>query len=416
MFKKLYRLNWLFLVIYAATTHAAPGSNNAGGLPQCNTDLGICQTTNTQLQSSLTTCQATNSQLQTSLSSCQSTVTQLQDQFQQAQIVYANLQTAYGNCLTTNTQLQQQSQTNQAQITSLQTALNSCQATNAQLQQQLQAAQAQIAALQTGSGGSTPPPSTANMPGGLAEYVEFSLLPSSVSSDRYQSNKWDLTGTYTNISASTGMSWDATLKAWKAPGGSDVRYAYCSDAIDTGWHPGPGAKTACMWKRYYNGPIAGGAGTDGYQDYSGSGGTYFFYGTGGYPFGPNPMCSYPSYSWWGASGSSSQWGACNDGPKQDDWAFYCIASGGDSGTSSFYAAVPGDTAPIKRTPDINNRGDSGNSNSPVGMRYGCMSTGQGGSQAYYGSMIHFNSKLTADQVNQVYQATKVFYPGHGGTR
>lgn len=50
------------------------------------------------------------------------------------------------------------------------------------------------------------------------------------------------------------------------------------------------------------------------------------------------------------------------------------------------------------------------------MRYGCLDTNQHGSRAHYGSMIHFNSKLTADQVNQVYQATKVFYPGHGGTR
>ena len=409
MFKKLYRLNWLFLVIYAATTHAAPGSNNAGGLPQCNTDLGICQTTNTQLQNSLTTCQASSSQLQTSLSSCQSTVTQLQDQFQQAQIVYANLQTAYGNCLTTNTQLQQQSQTNQAQIASLQNTVT-------QLQQQLQAAQTQIATLQAGGNCSTPPSPIANMPGGLAEYIEFSLLPSSVAADRTEANKWDLTGTYTNISASNGMTWDATLKAWKAPGGGDVRYAYCSDAIDTGWRPGPGAKTACMWKRFYNGPIAGGAGLDGYQDPTGTNGNYFYYGTSGYPFGPNKMCNVPAYSWWLASGTNYAWGACNEGPKQDDWVFYCIASTGTYGTTGYYAAVPGDATPIQRIPEISNGLDVGNSRNAYGMRYGCMDSGQGGSQAYYGSMIHFNSRLTADEVNQVYQATKVYYPGHGGTR
>lgn len=416
MFKKLYRLNWLFLVVYAATTHAAPGSNNAGGLPQCNTDLGICQTANTQLQSSLTTCQATNSQLQTSLSSCQSTVTQLQDQFQQAQIVYANLQTAYGNCLTTNTQLQQQNQTDQAQITSLQTALNSCQATNAQLQQQLQAAQAQIAALQTGSGGSTPPPSTTNMPSGLTEYIEFSLLPSSVASDRYQSNKWDLTGTYTNIATGSNMTWDATLKAWKAPGGTgDWFVCGAADAIDTGWRPDTGPKTACMWKRYYVTP-SGRTGVDGFQSGPGIYGQYFYYGTYG------EVCPTGSYWLALASGNVTSHTACVSTPKQDEWAFYCIASGGNSSPQTYtytstqlYTAVPGDAVPVLRTEALN-QFDTGFTTNPTGMRYGCLDTNQHGSRAYYGSMIHFNSKLTADQVNQVYQATKVYYPGHGGTR
>ena len=403
MFKKLYRLNWLFLVIYAATTLAAPGSNNAGGLPQCNTDLNICQTTNTQLQNSLTTCQASSSQLQTSLTSCQSTNTQLQTSLN-------SCQGSLSTCQTTNTQLQQQYQTDQTLIASLQTSLSNCQATNTQLQQQLQAAQAQITALQSSGSGSTTLPATGNMPTGLAEYVEFSLLPTWIASNRYESGKWDLTGNYQNIAAGGNMTWDATLKAWKAPGGSGTWFnCGAADAIDTAWRPNNGPKTACMWKRYYETP-SGLMGLDGFQDAPGTNGKYFLFGThGGY-------CSPGSYEWLFFSGSKGATAiGCGTTPKQNEWVFYCMASGGNQDTTSLYTAVPGDTYPIQRA-NIANGWDSGFTTNPTGMRYGCLDTNQHGSRAYYGSIIHFNSKLTSAEVQQVYQATKVFYPGHGGTR
>lgn len=248
------------------------------------------------------------------------------------------------------------------------------------------------------------------MPTGLTEYIEFSLLPGSVASDRNQSNKWDLAGNYTNITAGSNMTWDATLKAWKAPGGTgDWFNCGAADAIDTAWRPNSGPKTACMWKRYYATPV-GRTGLDGFQDAPGTNGKYFYYGS------YSAFCSAGNSQWYFASGSNgATTAACGTLPKQDEWVFYCMASDGNQGTTSLYTAAPGDTYPIQRI-NIANGWDSGFTTNPTGMRYGCLDTNQHGSRAYYGGMIHFNSKLTADQVNQVYQATKVFYPGHGGTR
>lgn len=151
-------------------------------------------------------------------------------------------------------------------------------------------------------------------------------------------------------------------------------------------------------------------GLDGFQDAPGTNGKYFFYGThGGY-------CSPGNYEWLFFSGSKGATAiGCGTTPKKDEWVFYCMASDGNQGTTSLYTAVPGDAYPVQRA-KIDNGWDSGFTTNPTGMRYGCLDTNQHGSRAYYGSMIHFNSILTSEQVQQVYQATKVFYPGHGGTR
>ena len=376
MSTKASRLNWVLLTIYAGLSHAAPDSNNAGGLPQCQADLTTYQTANAQLQNSLSACQ------------------------------------------TTNTQLQQQIQNDQATISSLQTSLSNAQASNTQLQQQLDAAQSQITALQSalqsgncsGGGSTTPPMPPSNLPSGMSEYIEFSLLPSSIASDRYQSNKWDLTGNHTNIAVGSSMTWDATLKAWKAPGGvGDYYNCTGADAIDTAWRPSSGPKTACMWKRYYDSP-SGYMGLDGYQTSTTTGGNYFFYGT------TSAYCPTGSYGWSYGSGANGRISfGCNTALDKNEWIFFCMTSGGNQATSSLYTALPGDPSPVQRY-QTNNGQDSGFSSSPTGMRYGCLDANQSGSRAHYGSMIHFNSQLTADQVNQVYQATKVYYPGHGGTR
>lgn len=394
-------LPWILLSLYTVTSHAAPDTNSTDGLPQYDADLTVYRSANAQLQPALSSCQNSLGSCQIALGSCQTNNSQSQSSLHSCQKSLSTSQIS-------NIELQQQAQANQTTITALQTK-------NTQLKQQLQTAQARISTLQSRCAGTSGCALTpiGSMPSGLAEYIEFSLLPSAVASDRYQSNKWDLTGTYTNILASAGMAWNANLKAWQAPGGLKNFVYTCSDRIDTGWRPGPGPKTACMWKRYDTEPLPGGSGIDGYQADAGTHSSYFYFGTIG-------ICPAPAHAWHFASGSinriSDTYTCDGTGPKKDEWVFICLASGGDNGTSNFYAATPGDTAPIQQMPKTNNGRDSGNSTNVSGMSYGCLNTGQAGSFAHYGSMIHFNSKLTADQVNQVYQVTKIYYPGHGGTR
>ena len=149
MSNQLYRLKYLLLSIYAASAHAVPGNNNAGGIQQCNTDLGICQTTNTQLQGSLTTCQTDNSLLQSSLTSCQTTNTQLQNSNTQLQATNTQLQNSNTQLQSSNTQLQATNTQLQTSNTQLQTSLNSCQTTNAQLQGSLNTCQTTNTQLQS---------------------------------------------------------------------------------------------------------------------------------------------------------------------------------------------------------------------------------------------------------------------------
>jgi hypothetical protein len=49
------------------------------------------------------------------------------------------------------------------------------------------------------------------------------------------------------------------------------------------------------------------------------------------------------------------------------------------------------------------------------MRYGALSSNnEAWSKAFYGGFYHFDTSLSADQVKQVWDATRRYYPGHGG--
>lgn len=227
-----------------------------------------------------------------------------------------------------------------------------------------------------------------SMPIPPAEYIELSeaVNPANPAT-------WDLTGNYTGI-VSTG-TWDATHKAIRTDG-------LASTYVDTRWKPGSGAKTACMWKRMYDAAnIAGDYGLDGYQAI----GNYFYYGS-----------YYGGWYFYSGSNGGTATGQTPPGPQLNEWHFYCLSSTGAGGSTAMYVAVPGDATPVLRRSQAANGTDAGHTGETWGMLYGRLDTANHPSKAFYGGMVHFNAALTASQVNQVFAATKVRYPGHGGTR
>jgi hypothetical protein len=79
--------------------------------------------------------------------------------------------------------------------------------------------------------------------------------------------------------------------------------------------------------------------------------------------------------------------------------------------------MPNGPGPVLRHNQAANGGDSGHLADALGMRYGVLSSAsEAFSKAWYGGIIHFNAALSAAQVTQVYNVTKVYYPGHGGAR
>jgi hypothetical protein len=238
-----------------------------------------------------------------------------------------------------------------------------------------------------GTGSCTPLP---NMPIPPAQYIEFALTPNAPTST------WDLTGNITS-GLSNSMEWSDADYAWRANGTA-------ATTIYTNWRVSAGAKTACMWKKYYDAVhLAGEFGIDGWQVQ----GAYFYYG------------SYQG-SWYFYSGNNGGFATNQNmpphGPTAGDWVFYCLTSTGAGGSSQLYTATPGATAPLLRHNQASNGSDAGHLNDAGGQRYGALSTNLHASRALYGSFIHFNAHLSAQQIQQVYNATRIHYPGHGGTR
>jgi hypothetical protein len=234
------------------------------------------------------------------------------------------------------------------------------------------------------------PAAIPGMPVQPAQYIEFALNQTSVT------GTWDLTGNIQSGLVNT-MTWDAPNKAWKAA-------TSASTYIDTAWKPGPGGKTACMWKKWHDsGSLAGAYGLEGYQ----SAGKYFYFGS--------YAATWYLYSG-NAGGNATNQGTSPSGPALSQWVFYCLASSGSGGNTRYYAAVPGDASPVLRHLQASNGSDSGHLGDSIGMRYGVLSTGAHPSGAYYGSMIHWDSQLDAAAIDQVFQTTRVYYPGHGGVR
>jgi hypothetical protein len=222
------------------------------------------------------------------------------------------------------------------------------------------------------------------LPGSPVQAVDFSqtATPGTPST-------WD-EGTATANASVSSAAYDAAEKALKTTGSS-------SSYFDTGWKPSGGGKTACMWKKWYDATaMAGAFGLDGYQ----AGGQYFYYG---------------SYDGKYYSYSASNGGSATSGPSVNQWFFYCLASSGSGGASTVYAAAPGSGGPVSVL-NFSNGSDAGHLSDSVGMIYGKLNTNSHPSSAYYGGFIHYDTGLTATQVQQVYDATKVYYPGHGGTR
>jgi hypothetical protein len=192
------------------------------------------------------------------------------------------------------------------------------------------------------------------------------------------------------------MTWTAGEKAWTSS-------ANLSKYIDTGWKPTAGNKTACMWRKLYGATVQG---NDGYQQNPG----YFYYGSYG----------SGSTGWYFYSGSNGGFASLTTTaatPPLNRWVFYCLASTGHQGVTAFYTAVPGDAGPVMRASQENGN-DVSHAGDALGMVYGRYSSTatDGLSTAHYGSMIHWDAYLTADQVDDVYRATRKYYPGHGGTR
>ncbi|MFO0760154.1 MAG: hypothetical protein U0359_26980 [Byssovorax sp.] len=229
-----------------------------------------------------------------------------------------------------------------------------------------------------------------SMPVQAAELFEFSIT------QQQPASTWDQTGSITSGINNT-MVWDATEKAWKSNGTS-------SSSLDSGWRPGSGAKTACMWKKLD--PTGSGYGLDGYQAVN----NYFYYGN-----------YNPSNNWYFFSGSTGGFAtnqaAAPNGPGTNVWVFYCLVSTGSGGSTQYYSAMPNGPGPVLRHNQAANGSDGGHLADGVGMRYGVLSSAaEAFSKAWYGGMIHFNAALSLAQVTQVYNTTRVYYPGHGGVR
>jgi len=225
----------------------------------------------------------------------------------------------------------------------------------------------------------------AGMPVMPAQYGSFSTLATSA-----DTATWHATGR--TVPTNTGATWDAGEKAYRTQGTS-------ATYIDSGWRPWGAAKTACVWKKYWDATAI--VGIDGYQ----VPGAYFYYGTYGAP---------PRWYFYSASNGTFGSDTSPAAPTAGTWTFLCLASSGAGGTTQLYAAIAGDTQPVLRHFQAVNGGDAGHVGDASGMRYGALSSqNEAWSKAFYGGFYHFDASLTAAQVKQVWEATRHYYPGHG---
>ena len=218
------------------------------------------------------------------------------------------------------------------------------------------------------------------------------------------------------ISASA-VSWDHVHMAWRTSGNSN-------SFIATGWKPGPGAKAACFWKRFWSENLFG---LDGFyydmhyrdklsfdrvaDDHHDD----FFVGT---------YWSYTDriYANVGGGRGSYASAAARVALKANEWVFMCITSGG--GDFQVYVATPDDGHPrLVKYQQVHT--DAGPSDAES-MTYGTVSTfatdaatahtWQAHSKALYGGFAHFDAHLTAEEVDALYEVMHIYYPGHGGQR
>ena len=252
---------------------------------------------------------------------------------------------------------------------------------------------------------------------------------------------WDVAGN-TRLVPINNMEFDEKELAMKSAGTGRQSF------IGTGWKPGRGGKTACAWKKYYTQDVVG---MDGFQRWEFNDhfmfGMYFSSSTNAFSF---------------AGGANGGYGHKGSAIHQQEWNFFCLSSGGDDSfchqngetcteceiadllqepraddcaskpsrpcpcTSETYVATPIDDRPVLvRTQE--NGVDRGCEDGPeYGMTYGTTTTftensaddfgRRAHSKAFYGGILHFDEHLTAKQIQQVYDVTRVYYPGHGGER
>jgi len=234
------------------------------------------------------------------------------------------------------------------------------------------------------------------------QFFEFSLLPVRTERDPSQWNlAYDNRGLYDVYNT---LEWDDIHMGFRGRGESDT-------FLQTGWKPGAGPKTMCMWKMLLTDDIYG---LDGMQKEEMTN-DYFMIGT---------YWSYRDRIFVSSGVNRGTYAHVPIVIEKEKWVFYCLASGGASDSSEAYVATP--STPLTQVwSQTDNGNDRGTVGTHLSMIYGTTSSGKTDqpmyhtpnrnaySDAVYGGILHWDHHLNEDEITNAYNVTRYFYPSNG---